>query len=924
MKKVYLFLLTGLMLFATTATAQVSTIADFFGKYRFTATMELFDSSYAGQLSDDCDVVIEEDANYIAKIVGFAGSQNQQNINAISTEKEMLKVTNPNTPQLWNGLYLANENGDYPYGIYDSTAGEWTVESYGPVYYTYDPDTRLIEVPDFTVVTCDHANSAATVVAKFTNVKLTLVELYNIEIADISGEWNFKAGSGTWDTMEKSVIPTEFAISLVKSGDNNKNYNATMTINGYNPFTFAATFDGNSLVLPYDNLYLDEENGIRFAPMYGSATSGNIEFKSTSEDKFSLYSGFSFASDTIGKASDEITDSLYVNAKYHQWYTAGVLSRPSEAPAFSWEGTFNVKVSDASQDVIIADAASGVEWPAEFQMVVQYWEVIDAYYVTNLFGLDLYNLNSGGLPLVPGEDGKSATITLNGGNYGVALLKSNGDGTYLALTNQNGVNTAPVTLTLNEDGTVTIEPVFVQNYDFSTYSFTTPVVFYQNMTAEKEGAEEPAAFDWSGTYALTSTVETDDAATYPSSFYVTVTYNETYDMYLLTELMGIDITSINYGGLLLSPSEDGKSATLNTGYIQWIEAGSIALKLRDVNGTTSPIELTLNDDGTVSASGFSVVAGAYGDESMNLTYALYSDVVLEKGGTVVEPLAPLSVVSVTPDAPVTSLSEIVIEFSDEISGEFDIMGMNQIYLGNRGNGCEFSIDGTKLTITPFYAITAAGEYKLVIPSGLITRVADGSDVTMNGEYVFTVEEAVEPEPEIVYYRIKSKSQNKYLNVESYNANNASGPKGAVGLADYAESADQIFVIEEAENGKVYLKSESGYYIVCRQWNVDACDNEKSPLGMEYISETEFYLLNGSQYFKVGEVDGQFGSYYPYCDAPFGLVETWVLESAVPTGIEDIVAEGETVEGIFDLAGRKLDEITVPGIYIINGKKVLVK
>ena len=48
-----------------------------------------------------------------------------------------------------------------------------------------------------------------------------------------------------------------------------------------------------------------------------------------------------------------------------------------------------------------------------------------------------------------------------------------------------------------------------------------------------------------------------------------------------------------------------------------------------------------------------------------------------------------------------------------------------------------------------------------------------------------------------------------------------------------------------------------------------------------------------------------------------------------TDIEDIVAEGdaadvEVVESIYDLQGRKLDEITEPGIYIVNGKKVIVK
>ena len=49
-----------------------------------------------------------------------------------------------------------------------------------------------------------------------------------------------------------------------------------------------------------------------------------------------------------------------------------------------------------------------------------------------------------------------------------------------------------------------------------------------------------------------------------------------------------------------------------------------------------------------------------------------------------------------------------------------------------------------------------------------------------------------------------------------------------------------------------------------------------------------------------------------------------------TGIYNIADEkyrnenGSVVEGIFDLQGRKLNEITQPGIYIVNGKKVIIK
>ena len=43
-----------------------------------------------------------------------------------------------------------------------------------------------------------------------------------------------------------------------------------------------------------------------------------------------------------------------------------------------------------------------------------------------------------------------------------------------------------------------------------------------------------------------------------------------------------------------------------------------------------------------------------------------------------------------------------------------------------------------------------------------------------------------------------------------------------------------------------------------------------------------------------------------------------------TDINGITDADSNVEGIYDLQGRKLDEITEPGIYIVNGKKILVK
>lgn len=80
---------------------------------------------------------------------------------------------------------------------------------------------------------------------------------------------------------------------------------------------------------------------------------------------------------------------------------------------------------------------------------------------------------------------------------------------------------------------------------------------------------------------------------------------------------------------------------------------------------------------------------------------------------------------------------------------------------------------------------------------------------------------------------------------------------------------------------------------------------------------------------MGDRDGKFGDFM----ANGGQIVDFMLkvvDEEIFSDIEDVETENETVEnnavveGIYDMQGRKIDEITKPGIYIINGKKVLVK
>lgn len=75
---------------------------------------------------------------------------------------------------------------------------------------------------------------------------------------------------------------------------------------------------------------------------------------------------------------------------------------------------------------------------------------------------------------------------------------------------------------------------------------------------------------------------------------------------------------------------------------------------------------------------------------------------------------------------------------------------------------------------------------------------------------------------------------------------------------------------------------------------------------------------------MGDRDGLFGDFM----ANGGQIVDFMLQVVDPdvpgTGIEGVEEEQPVVEGIYDLQGRKLMEITKSGIYIINGKKVFVK
>ena len=125
------------------------------------------------------------------------------------------------------------------------------------------------------------------------------------------------------------------------------------------------------------------------------------------------------------------------------------------------------------------------------------------------------------------------------------------------------------------------------------------------------------------------------------------------------------------------------------------------------------------------------------------------------------------------------------------------------------------------------------------------------------------------------YRLKDVTTGMYLNAANYDEHSG-GTHGGVNVAELAESDDQIFTFEQSGDG-YYLQTRSGYYLFCQAWNVDALQSpKKSVLTFAEAGNGNYYILNGTKYFKVEYVSAASG-YYPFCDAAISNAATWTLE-----------------------------------------------
>ena len=307
----------------------------------------------------------------------------------------------------------------------------------------------------------------------------------------------------------------------------------------------------------------------------------------------------------------------------------GSAKKQADAPEFSWAGKFKMTVGS------LQDFSDGADsFPTESDFEITYYEAIDAYYLTSIIGCNVGNVNNGGLKLtISDEDPTVAEISLTG-PYGAAYLKSSDDySVWYKMVDANGGQT-PLTLKRNDDGTFTLSNFFIVKGAYGAEN--NYVASVQDITIQ---GEAPVVYTWDGTYEATATVTKYVEGDYPTTFPIVIDPETEYGQFITTFITE-DAKAANYGGIRLTPSADdaNKAEMATDKYVKTVEPGAKYWKIYDMNGSTSPLSLTRNADGTVSISTFSLFEISYDADwnEVKKCLAMYENVVAKKSASGIE------------------------------------------------------------------------------------------------------------------------------------------------------------------------------------------------------------------------------------------------------------------------------------------------
>lgn len=186
-------------------------------------------------------------------------------------------------------------------------------------------------------------------------------------------------------------------------------------------------------------------------------------------------------------------------------------------------------------------------------------------------------------------------------------------------------------------------------------------------------------------------------------------------------------------------------------------------------------------------------------------------------------------------------------------------------------------------------ITTAGYATFYAPVAVtVAKGVTAHTVTINGEWA-TLSEAltVVPANTGVVLAGEGKHNLAITTADAFKGDNAL--RGTVAATNVTEAAYVLANVNVAEEGQ----------------------EEKMEVGFYTAAMTNDAWLNNSHKAYLPKTEGMNAVSYSF-------------RFPGTTGINEVKGEGGNVKAIYDLTGRKVETIAAPGIYIIDGKKVLVK
>ena len=253
-----------------------------------------------------------------------------------------------------------------------------------------------------------------------------------------------------------------------------------------------------------------------------------------------------------------------------------------------------------------------------------------------------------------------------------------------------------------------------------------------------------------------------------------------------------------------------------------------------------------------------------------------------------------------------------------------INGKNHAHMGYKAN---YAIEASKTGAIGYYAIK---------PSSANYWYANGEnlDVYSNGTHEncnWTIEE-VESLPVSIS---TAKYATFYAPVAVKVADGITAYTVSINEGGWADLNEIKGGVIPANTGVVLYSENAGTY------NFTITDDVKAIEGNALRgSAAATYYTTAGTYYALALVDGEVGFYkdkfnndrfqnnshkaYLYVPAANGAASYSFRFGEGTTGIEQITDNREQSTVIYDLTGRRVEAITAPGIYIVNGKKVLVK